>query len=253
MKASRQFFTAVSAFMALCVLGQCKSAPTTNNEPPKLTVEEFNMLDWQRQVEALEAITRSNHVREDDKILASALVDDDSAVIVAALESVWRLERDEHLPKAAELTESPDPVIRWRALLVVEKLGSDEEYMPLVARLMADREWLVREAAYRAIRIYKKERKEKTYFYAVLFKLNEKNPQVVAEIYRTLVWYDDESAWPYLIKRSYHCKSASELILVMRELARTKTRDAQVRLKTLTRSQAVIVRTEATNLLYEYY
>lgn len=249
MKAARQFF----AVAALCVFAQCKSVPATNNEAPKLTVEEFNTLDWQRQVEALEAITRSNHVREDDKILASALVDDDSAVIVAALESIWRLERDQHLPKAAELTESQDPVIRWRALLVIEKMGSDEEYLPVVARLMGDREWLVREAAYRAIRIFKKERKEKTYFYSVLFKLNEKNPQVVAEIYRALVWYDDDSAWPYLIKRSYHCKSASELILVMRELARTKTRDAQVRLKTLTRSQAVIVRTEATNLLHEYY
>ncbi len=246
---------AVFLFSVLMLFAACRSAPTNsgNPAPQKLTVEEFNMLDWQRQVEYLEAITRANRVREDDRILGSALVDDDSAVIVAALESIWRLERDDHLAKAVELTENTDPIIRWRALLVVEKVGSDDELIPAVARLTADREWMVREAAYRTLRNYKKERKEKTYFYSVLFKLNEKNPQVVAEIYRTLVWYDDESAWPYLIKRSYHCKSASELILVMRELARTKTRDAQVRLKTLTRSQSVIVRTEASELLREYF
>jgi hypothetical protein len=39
----------------------------------------------------------------------------------------------------------------------------------------------------------------------------------------------------------------------MRELARTKTREAQVRLKTLTRSQSVIVRQEANDLLKEYF
>jgi hypothetical protein len=122
-----------------------------------------------------------------------------------------------------------------------------------VVGLTRDREWLVREAAYRTMRKFSDERSDKKYFYAVLTRLNEQNPQVVAEIYRTLVWYDDESAWPYLMKRSYHCKSASELLLVMRELARTKTRDAQVRLKTLTRSQSVIIRQEATDLLKEYF
>ena len=240
---------------AAVLFSTCKSVPgnLALKSSPKLTVEEFNALDWQRQVEALEAITSSNRVREDDRIIASALIDDDSAVIVAALETTWRLERDDNLPKIIELLDSTDPIIRWRALLVIEKIGSDAEALEQVARMLNDKEWMVREAAYRTLRTYKKERKEKIYFYTVLFKLNEKNPQVVAEIYRTLVWYDDDSAWPYLIKRSYHCKSASELILVMRELARTKTREAQVRLKTLTRSQSVIVRTEATTLLSDYF
>lgn len=233
----------------------CKS-PQRRTETPgraKVTLDEFNNLDWQRQVEALENMTSSNRTKEDDRIIASALVDDDGAVIVAALETTLDLEREEHLPKAVELLDHPDPIIRWRALLVVEKMGSDDSLTPKVAKLTTDKEWMVREAAYRTLRNFKKERKDKTYFYPVLFRLNEKNPQVVAEIYRTLVWYDDESAWPYLMKRSYHCKSASELILVMRELARTKTREAQVRLKTLTRSQSVIVRQEAAQLLREYF
>lgn len=255
MKAPWALFTAVCALVLGGASSQCKSPPERIGvrDAPKVTVEQFNELDWQRQVETLESITPSNRTREDDKVIASALVDDDGAVIVAALESVARLEREDFVPKAVELTENQDPIIRWRALLVIEKVGSEDEQLAAVARLMGDREWLVREAAYRTLRKFKKERKEKTYFYSVLFKLNEKNPQVIAEIYRTLVWYDDESAWPYLIKRSYHCKSASELILVMRELARTKTRDAQVRLKTLTRSQSVIVRGEANALLNEYF
>lgn len=236
------------------LLLDCKSAPAANGkaEPvKKITLAEFNELDWQRQVETLEGMTGSS--KENDGIIAASLSDDDDAVVIAGLECVLRLERDEFLPKATELLKSPDPIIRWRALLIVEKMSSDIEMLPRIAKLTNDKEWLVREAAYRALRKFKEEKKEKKYFYPVIFHLSEKNPQVVAEIYRTLVWYDDESAWPYVIKRSYHCKSAAELILVMRELARTRTREAQVRLKTLTRSQSVIVRQEAALLLREYY
>lgn len=220
----------------------------SEGEPLKLTPELFNELDWQRQVEAIEQAKKP-----DDAMLAAALSDDDDAVILAALESVHLHERDIFLPRAIELLQDKDPMIRWRAMLVVEKMNSNPELLPRIAKMLADKEWLVREAAYRTLRTFKAERKNKMHFYTVLFHLHEKNAQVVAEIYRTLVWYDDESAWPYIIKRSYHCKSISELVLVMRELARTKTREAQVRLKTLTRSQSVIVRQEAASLLREYF
>lgn len=232
----------------------CRSVPRANStEQPKLTNEDFFELDWQRQVEYLEALTRSNLERADKEIISAALSDDDSAVVIAALETIQRLELDAYLPRAIEFLTSDDPITRWRALLIVEILSSDIAVLPSVIKLTTDKEWLVREAAYRTVRKFKAERSNKAYFYTVLFHLNEKNPQVVAEIYRTLVWYDDETAWPYMMKRSYHCKSASELILVMRELARTKTRDAQVRLKTLTRSQSVIVRQEANELLRKYF
>lgn len=219
----------------------------------QLTVEEFNLLDWQRQVEYLEKMGPRNVRGEDTRILTAALSDDDTAVIIKALELVHTLALKDYLPQAAELLQNDDPMVRWRALLVIEKLNSSDELLPQVAKLTGDREWLVREAAYRTLRTFSSERKKRAFFYTVLFRLNEKNPAVVAEIYRTLVWYDDESAWPYMIKRSYHCKSVSELILVMRELARTKTREAQVRLKTLTRSQSALVRQEAAALLREYF
>lgn len=224
-----------------------------STEQAKLSSEDFFELDWQRQVEYLESITSSNLVRSDKEIVSAALSDDDSAVVIAALETILRLELDQYLPTALEFLTSEDAITRWRALLIVESLSSDTSVLPSVIKLTTDKEWLVREAAYRTVRKFKPERSNKAYFYTVLFHLNEKNPQVVAEIYRTLVWYDDETAWPYMMKRSYHCKSASELILIMRELARTKTRDAQVRLKTLTRSQSVIVRQEANELLRKYF
>lgn len=232
----------------------CRSAPATKDEQKRrLTVEEFVKLDWQRQVEYLEQISSRGLAGEDDRIVARALSDDDSAVIVKVLEVAYTLSLKEYLPRAEELLQSNDAFIRWRALLLIEKLNSNEALLPQVARLTGDKEWLVREAAYRTLRTFSSERKRKTYFYTVLFRLNEKNPSVIAEIYRTLVWYDDDSAWPYMIKRSYHCKSVSELILVMRELARTKTREAQLRLKTLTRSQSTLVRQEASTLLQEYF
>jgi HEAT repeat protein len=246
---------------ALCLLvfgvflaPACRSVPGPNDaQNRRLTLEEFILLDWQRQVEYLEQIANRGTRGDDDRIITHSLADEDSAVIVKALEICHTLSLKEHLPRAEELLQNNDAIIRWRALLLIEKLNGDEAVLPQVARLTADKEWLVRETAYRVLRTFSSERKKRTYFYTVLFRLNEKNPSVVAEIYRTLVWYDDESAWPYMIKRSYHCKSASELILVMRELARTKTREAQVRLKTLTRSQSVIVRQEANDLLREYF
>ena len=244
----------LAIFFLLNIL-HCRSrdARLENPEQPKLSTEDFFELDWQRQVEYLETISGSNSTRGDKEIIAAALSDDDSAVVIAALETIHRLELDEYLPKAIEFLTSEDPITRWRALLIVESMNSDAALLPAVIKLTSDKEWLVRETAYRAVRTFKAERKNKAYFYSILFHLNEKNPQVVAEIYRTLVWYDDESAWPYMMKRSYHCKSAAELILVMRELARTKTREAQVRLKTLTRSQSVIVRQEANDLLRKYF
>ncbi|MBV6492485.1 MAG: hypothetical protein LDLANPLL_00479 [Turneriella sp.] len=240
-------FTAMNAF-------GCKSTQTNEDEKfHKITLEEYNSFDWQRQVETIENIAKGNSTSEDEKIIASGLADDDTAVIVSALIATNQLGLDEFLPQARHFLKYPDPIIRWRALLVIEKLGTDDSFRDDVASMLGDTEWMVREAAFRTLRNYKKERSEKKYFYPVLFKLNEKNPQVVVEIYRTLVWYDDAVAWPYLNKRSYHCKTVSELILVMRELARTKTREAQVRLKTLTRSQSAMVRNEAEQLLSDYY
>lgn len=244
----------VFAVLLVAIGVSCKSSTLAGTaEPTKVTADEFFELDWQRQVEYLESLTSGNRTRGDKEIITAALSDDDSAVVIAALETILRLELDEFLPSAVEFLTSEDPITRWRALLIVEKLNSDAAVLPAVIKLTSDKEWLVREAAYRTVRKFKAERSNKAYFYSVLFHVNEKNPQVVAEIYRTLVWYDDETAWPYMMKRSYHCKSASELILVMRELARTKTRDAQVRLKTLTRSQSVIVRQEAHELLRNYF
>lgn len=245
-----------SGIIALGILSAtgCRSVPGPNGEQNRrLTLEEFVLLDWQRQVEYLEQVAYRGTRSDDDRIITYALTDDDSGVIIKALEISHTLSLKEHLPRAEELLQSNDAIIRWRALLLIEKLNGNEAVLPQVAKLTGDKEWLVRETAYRVLRTFSSERKKRTYFYTVLFRLNEKNPSVVAEIYRTLVWYDDESAWPYMIKRSYHCKSVSELILVMRELARTKNREAQVRLKTLTRSQSVIVRQEANDLLREYF
>ncbi len=248
-------FVASLCLVVFCAMPACKSGQALVNggPPPKLTLEEFMVLDWQRQVEYLESVATNGRSKDDDKILAAALTDDDAAVIVASMQVILKLEREEHLTRIIELLRNDDAMIRWHALLIVEKISNQPKLLSEVARLTTDKEWLVREAAYRTIRKFNAERKAKTYFYSVLLNLKERNPLVVAEIYRTLVWYDDESAWPYLIKRSYHCKSASELILVMRELARTKTREVQVRLKTLTRSQSVIVRQEANGLLREYF
>lgn len=255
MKKSPTYLHLLLAFAAgTGLLTSCKSVPqVAGGPPPKMTLEQFRLQDWQRQVDYLESIMKIGRRGDDDQIIAAALSDDDSGVVVASLQAILKLERDEHLPAVLLLLKSEDAMIRWHALLIVEKITNDPKLITEVARLTGDKEWLVREAAYRTLRKYSGERKAKTYFYSVLLNLKERNPTVVAEIYRTLVWYDDEAAWPYVIKRSYHCKSASELILVMRELARTKTREAQVRLKTLTRSQSVIVRQEANELLKEYF
>lgn len=242
-------FGAILFFIAACQSHETKQS----TEPHRTTLEEFHTLDWQRQVETVEKMTLNSLDNIELSILSAAVSDDDSAVVVAALEAILRLDREDFLDRVLPLLSSTDPFIRWCALRVVEKFGRDDSLIPKIAALTADREWMVREVAYRTLRNFKSERKTRTYFYPVLLRLSEKNPQVVAEIYRTLIWYDDDSAWPYLMKRSYHCKSVSELVLVMRELARLKTRDAQVRIKTLARSQSVLIREEARRLLDQYF
>ncbi len=253
----RPFLRMPLALLALTLLfaPKCKSAieKTEQEKHKSLSVEEFTRLNWQAQVEYLEHLKGVGLKDDDDAIVLTALTDDDSAVVVSALQLVDVLELKKYVTLAKTLLTSQDPIIRWRALLVIEKLYREDDILPQLARLTNDPEWMVREATYRTLRLFKTERERKTYFYTVLFKLSETNPQVIVEIYRTLVWYGDESAWPYMMKRSYHCKTASELVLVMRELARIKTRDAQVRIKTLTRSQSALIREEAKSLLSEYF
>lgn len=241
--------------LALLFAPKCKSTitKTEQGKHQSLSTEEFTRLNWQDQVEYLEYLKGVGLKDDDDAIVQTALTDDDSAVVISALQLVDALELKKYVISAKTLLASKDPIIRWRALLAIEKLYRDDDILPQLARLTNDPEWMVREATYRTLRLFKAEQERKTYFYTVLFKLSETNPQVIVEIYRTLVWYGDESAWSYMMKRSYHCKTASELVLVMRELARTKTRDAQVRIKTLTRSQSALIREEAKSLLGEYF
>ncbi|MCX7633164.1 MAG: hypothetical protein N2Z22_07525 [Turneriella sp.] len=238
-------------FLAL-LLG-CSSAQSKTNAEPDLTVEEFRALVWQKKLEHLERMLARGMRGEDANILAVALEDGDAVITTKALEVALLQERGEHLALAEKLLASNNPMVRWRAMLYLEKFSTDPALVHKIAARFDDREWLVREAAFRMLRRFPEEKKQRRYFYKVLFHLNEKNAQVVAEIYRTLVWYEDPSAWPYLIKRSYHCRSVSELLLVMEELARTKNREAQVRLKTLTRSQSGLVRDAAKRLLETYF
>ena len=74
-------------FLQLALVMSCRSSQRTDSQKqPKLSQDEFFELDWQRQVEYLESVTSSNLVRGDKEIISAALSDDDSAVVIAALE-----------------------------------------------------------------------------------------------------------------------------------------------------------------------
>lgn len=219
----------------------------------KVDLQKYYQLDWQRKADALNLITVSNYGNQDEKIIQAALEEDNKLLVVQAMKKIYELDLKSFSEILPPFLENGDVMVRYHALVALEKISQSEDILSKIMKLSRDKEWMIREAAFRAVRKYQVERSEKKYFYDVLFRVNEKNPQVVIEIFRTLVWYDDETAWPYLLKRSYHCQSAAELIEVMRELAKIKTRDVQVRLKTLTRSQSMIVRKEAIELLREYY
>lgn len=242
-------FLLVSNFF---ILYSCKSFSAKQEEVyySEKILPEFASFIWPKKVEVFELWPNAPRLPSDFKLLRLGLEDEHPAVITAALKVIVQFATSDFRKEILLLLNHPDNMVRWHAILALESLPVDEKDLPVIANKFTDNEWLVREAALRSLRRYTTEKYEKKYFYQILFRLEEKNPPVLSEVYRTLIWYEDERVYPYLLRRTYIAQTGAELIAMLRELSQTNRPDAINRIKFVARTHSrPDIRFAATELL----
>ena len=227
--------------MYLLTLLACNSTPKQEEpEPPvKRLVREYHSLDWQRRVAIFEEWDSKRPTEpEERQLFKYGLEDEHPAVLIACLERSGKLGYDEYRRYVITLLQHPDSMVRWHAVLALEQFSVEETDLTSISRRITDTEWLVREAAFRSIRRYSAERKNKTLFFPIIFRLEEQNAAVLKEIYRTLIWYDDERAFPYMLKRTYLARSGYELITTLQELKVLNRPEVTARIRAVARTHS---------------
>ncbi|MDH5719177.1 MAG: hypothetical protein OEZ13_01015 [Spirochaetia bacterium] len=210
----------------------CAAPPKKNIiKPYSYSIDEFKKQNWYNKIKVLENIEGISKEGNERDLLNSAIEDKNIAIKKEALRKIQKLKLKEYKSKALNLTSHKDPIIRWYSLYFLEGLDSEKEILPVFTQRFKDKEWLVRESAFRGVRKFENEKKTKEYFFSILFSLDEKNPLVLRQIYKTLYWYEDSRALPYLLKRSYHASTNTELMFILIELARYRNSDVKKRLR----------------------
>lgn len=235
----------ISALMAAMLLN-CAGTPTTDTTG--ISLKEYSILTWEEKTAYFERIPRGGQVK-DRSLYEAALRDPYSPVTIAALKAmsldlISAMRSDIH-----PLLSHQDSMVRWNACVNLTDKPDDKDLKRLQA-MAGDPEWLCRECFFKGLRSYESEQKKKKYFFRVIAAINEKNINVLRQIYRTLIWYDDERAYPYLFKRTYHTDSRMELIAIIQELAALDNEEVEKLLQKLAaRHKDFYVRNEAARLL----
>jgi len=224
---------------------------------PAMKMEEYQSLSWDKKIEYFNSLKeKSKNVIEKFKlpgaeIYASAFKDPIPAVVISALDSIDKKHTTAFKPQFYKLLLHKNPVVRWKACLQITSDPAAED-LPYFSIIFSDLDWMVKECAFGQIRLYREEKNKKSYFFTIVSHLDEKNPQVLKEIYQTLKWYDDVRTYPYMYKRMFLTTDSSELIIIMREMAAYKNYEVKQRLWYLSQKHRdFFVREEASNLLKE--
>lgn len=245
-------FKTFTVFILILLLGtSCRS---TDEKEPVITFEKYKKMAWRNKI----AFLTSLHIDETNpdypRILQNAKKDDEILIVEAYIICVAANKIHSEKKTILSLIEHPNPIIRWRSLVALSHLESNDKDLNIISSYFDDKEWLVREEAFRSIRRYETEKEKKKYFLRILLHLNERNPDVLREIIRTLKWYDDPRTYSYLVRRSYFTKSDMALIVIMQELTDYNTKTVEKRLQRINHShKSMIAREEAARLLDRYF
>ncbi len=221
-----------------------------NAFPPSITVAGFSEKNWQEKVIYLRNFKAAPVKPAQQEVYRHALEKEKPAVKLAALRRLIKFRAPGYKKQALKLTRHKSSMVRWHSLLYIEYQPAEQKDLRTVMRRMRDKEWLVRESAFRSIRRYPEEKEKKKYLNRLIFALREKNPNVLRQIYRTLRWYEDTKAFPFLYKRSYHGKRPAEMMVIMQELSYIKNPRVKFRLRQIARkSKSAVLRSEARRLL----
>lgn len=220
----------------------------TTTKAKLIDPEEYKSYIWNEKVAYFQEQSQKPHPGNPE-IYRMAMKDPYPLVTLSALDSmsdelsvIMRKELYDNL-------KHKNKMIRWKSCLNIIKTPEKNDLRHL-ARLFKDTEWLARECSCKSVRLYPDERKNKKYFFRLISLLNEKNPNVLKELYITLKWYEDNRAFDYLYKRSFHSSSSIELVTILRELVHYPGVKVTRRLRQVSRyHKDFFVREEAKKLL----
>jgi hypothetical protein len=180
--------------------------------------EVYGKYTWQQKIDYFNSFKDKKSQFPSRDIYLNAFKDPTPAVSIAALKSIPDNYTSEFKGAFYLMTKIKNPVIRW---LVCEKISvtTVEEDLPYLSFMFKDRDWMVRECAFKNIRLYDSEKSSKKYFFPIISHLYEKNAQVLKEIMKTIKWYNDPRAYRFFLKRSYVVDTNSEMIVILQELS----------------------------------
>ncbi len=247
MKGYKAFFILYIIF----IFTRCQTVFKINK--PNVNPGEFLTYNWQKKVEYLNDLDSPPYNKSEHIIIEKSLQDQYSNVIYAGLKYIERSKYFKFESLYKKLLEHSSANIRLQSLKLFQIRSSQPETLKIVMSMIGDQDWLVREKAYEMIRSYDIERMQKKYYLVVLRRINEKNPNVLRQILRTLTWYNDSRTLPYLFERSFNCTTDIELIVVLRELSKFKNTKVKRRIRRLSKKhKKFIIREEARNILNSY-
>ena len=221
----------------------------------KITYSEYEQLSWNQKINYLDKLEKWTRNEEHVKIIRSALNEKYDSVTLAALQYASRIKLDEYRKDYLKIASNHyNSSVRVQAMEVFQNLPVNEKEVDSFIKISESRDWIVREMAYQTLRLFSQERKEKKYYDILKSRLNEKNPHVLRELFKTLIWYDRKKSFIHLYNRSLHYDHTLEFIFMLRELSIYSNRRILARFKKISRKHPdFIVREEAKKILREVY
>ncbi|MDH4200497.1 MAG: HEAT repeat domain-containing protein [Spirochaetia bacterium] len=211
-----------------------------------ISADEFSHLSWDNKINVFE---RGENYIVPYEIYELAFRESEAVVVIAALDSIPEKSSEDYKSILYPLLRYSNPVVRWKSCQKISASPRIED-LPFLILNLRDRDWMVKECTVKSIRQYREEKNNKDYFFNIVALLFEANTQVLREVYKTLKWYDDARAFPFMYKRSFHVDNTSVLIVILQELVEYNNDEVRQRLWHLSRnSPSYFVREEAKKLL----
>ena len=236
--------------LCICVVvGSMFCAGKQLKRQATMELQDYKQLSWEKKISFFETLDAVKKGLPSEDIYSNAFRDSTPSIVIASIKSIPDSLAGDYKAQLYLLLKNKNPVIRWNACQKISGFPLPED-LRFLSLLFSDEDWMVRECAFHHVRFHPEEKNKKTYFFVILSELDDKNPQVLKEIYQTLKWYEDERTFTFLYKRLFHVQGPSELIIIMREISVYKNPLVRQRITYLSKyHQDFFVREEANRLL----
>ena len=235
----------------------CASSSYVDSSYPwAIEFAKYEEFDWSQKVKYFNELNVGLDDKKYGQIILSALNDEYDSVTLAALKYAYRTGLSRYRKDYLKIaSEHYNPSIRLWAMRIFQILPVLDEEVDTFFRISKSEDWIVREKAYQILRLFAYERRKKKYYEALRSRLfEEKNPNVLKELFKTLIWYDKKKSFRYLYNRSLRYQKPLTFIFMLRELSAYSNRRMLVRFKRISKKHPdFLVREEAARILEEVY